>query len=71
MTQFDNDTIADATYTIRRPGCAAWTQGVRADKVLTELAEANDHVAGHIVIGETGAVEGSEVATEQFETLEY
>ena len=38
------------TYTIRRPGCSAWTTGVRAEDLDDELRAANDVVAGHIAV---------------------
>ena len=60
----DNDDYIDTTYTIRRPGCSAWRQGVRCTELATELQYANDRVPGHIVVAESGPLEGEQVDPE-------
>ena len=66
----DTDTYLDTTYTIRRLGCAAWREHVPAHKLEDELRHANDTVSGHVVIGESGPLEGEVVdVTELLEAV--
>ncbi len=57
-----SEAYLNTTYTIRRPGCTAFTRKVRASDLAQELTYANDQVAGHIVVGESGELEGVEVS---------
>lgn len=61
MTNVMNTMYLDTTYTIRRLGCTAWDTGVRFDRALDGLREANDTIHGHVLIGESGPLEGEVV----------
>lgn len=38
------------TYSIRRPGCAAWCSGIFSHDVDYELAQANQVAPGHVAV---------------------
>lgn len=45
-------------FTIRRPGCAAWATGVRADQLRAEWRRAEMRIPGHVVVVENGPLAG-------------